>query len=134
MKQKLNYHDFYPVNFTWIYLALSSLIFEKTFKSEPVPDMTPEPRAQRQRYYKKKGNILSGLFYSVSTLLFRNKIEVSRIILKIVTLTYASGLPHTSGSSQFRRVQNWCEIDLQLFTFFGKQDFKFCVNSLRCNT
>jgi hypothetical protein len=24
-------------------LALSSLIFEKTFKSEPVPDMTPEP-------------------------------------------------------------------------------------------
>ena len=26
------------------------------------------------------------------------------------------------------------EIDLQLFTFFGKQDFKFCVNFLRCNT
>jgi hypothetical protein len=25
-------------------LALSSLIFEKTFKSEPVPDMTPEPQ------------------------------------------------------------------------------------------
>ena len=23
-------------------MALSSLIFEKTFKSEPVPDMTPE--------------------------------------------------------------------------------------------
>ena len=24
-------------------MALSSLIFEKTFKAEPVPDMTPEP-------------------------------------------------------------------------------------------
>ena len=43
----------------------------------------------------------------------------------------------TSSHSWVRsisQVQNWYEIDLQLFTFFGKQDFKFCVNFLPCNT
>ena len=43
VKRKLNYHNFYLRILTWIYLALSSLIFEKTFKLEPVPDMTLEP-------------------------------------------------------------------------------------------
>jgi hypothetical protein len=48
-------------------------------------------RARRRQYWGKKlRNILSGLLYSVNTDLFRNKIDISRIIPKIETLTYVN--------------------------------------------